>query len=815
MNVVWSIAGSDSGGGAGIQADLKTFNAFGTFGCTVITALTAQNTQGVSDIQMTPLQNILAQIKALKDDIPPSAIKLGMLYSPEIISAIAPHLSQINCPIVADPVMVATSGAHLFSDQFADAYKKYIFPVAALITPNIHEAQALTGITIKTYQDMLTAGEALLSLGAQAVLIKGGDYADTTLSSDLFIDANQRFWINQKRLPAGDTHGTGCTLSSAIAANLAQGWPLLDSMIIAKAYVHAGLAQTLNIGHGAHPLNHPKLTALKKHFPWVTDTPSPLAASFKKIPQQMGRYPIVDNISDLTELCSKGIQYIQLRVKQPGNDFNQLCENAQKIAEDYSVQLIINDDAQIGSHSQTGVHLGQEDLANSDMSSIDKKRLVGISTHNLFEMAKGYAHHPSYLAIGPIFNTQSKQLTYPTIGLEKLAFIASICPLPLVAIGGIQYEQFSHIIQAGCSGVAFIQAAQSLLHDGRYDRHFSLPHFTPYTQKKLLRSTIVCVGAGGLAAGFLPYLAAAGVGNITVIDNDLVSYSNLQRQVLYKESDIGQPKAMIAAKFLQALNRSIQVTAICDRLTIDNAPDYLADCDLIIDGTDNYEAHYLINDIARYLKTDLIAASVYQDQGQLFYLGSHDACYRCAFPDAPPITERKNCNTAGVLGTTPATLGIMQAQHAIKILSTDIKPSYSFCRTVNMADWKIKEFAISLAKDCDCCQNNLTLSALKDTHMTTQVEKITCKELKTLLDSGEQINLLDVREDHEREAFNIGGLHIPIQELPERLYELDPKIPYVVYCRSGNRSNMACEFLMSQEFDVKNLDGGMLAWEAL
>lgn len=241
MNVVWSIAGSDSGGGAGIQADLSTFHDYQVHGCTVITALTAQNTQNVLHIQATTPESLHQQITALSQDLMPQAIKLGMLYTPDIVACVSENIRNIASPIIADPVLVSTSRAKLHSNDFVTAYLEHILPLATLVTPNIHEAEVLTGIEIRAQDDMILAAKALLSMGAQAVLIKGGDLNTHDLSSDYYADATTHCWMNLPRVHTSHTHGTGCTLSSAIAAGLAQGWSLIDAIILAKCYVHAGL----------------------------------------------------------------------------------------------------------------------------------------------------------------------------------------------------------------------------------------------------------------------------------------------------------------------------------------------------------------------------------------------------------------------------------------------------------------------------------------------------------------------------------------------------------------------------------------------
>jgi hydroxymethylpyrimidine kinase/phosphomethylpyrimidine kinase/thiamine-phosphate diphosphorylase len=808
MKSVWTIAGSDSGGGAGIQADLNTLMDYAVHGATVITAITAQNTGSVIAIEAASVEMVQAQLTALQEDILPQAIKLGMLYDAALIEAVADKLSTLSIPIIADPVLISTTGGALSSEGMIQTYLSKILPLAALITPNVHEAEALTGIMITDFSSMEKAAEDLLSKGAKAVLLKGGDLCGASLASDYYADQDQGFWLNQDRHPTPHTHGTGCSLSAAIAAGLAQGWSLIDALVLAKAYVHAGLSQPRLIGQARNPIGHPGLADLKSHFPWITESPAPLPPAHPPIHDPIGPYPIVDNLDQLRTLCTKGISFIQFRVKNPGPDFVQQSREAMSIAQSMGVTLVINDHAEIASQIKApALHLGQEDLV-----PVSRDLILGISAHSLFELARAYAYHPSYLAMGPIFKTQSKKMDYPEIGLEKLAQIASLAPLPLVAIGGIAYDQIPAVLALGCSGVAFIGASKELMNEGRYDRHFSLPGFSLKHQQQLRHSRVVCIGTGGLAAGSLPYLAAAGVGSITLIDHDRVSYSNLQRQVLFQEKDLGKNKVDVAAAHLRGLNSQIQILPQAEKLSLDNAPDLLQGYDLILDGTDNYKAHYLINDIARLFNIPLIAASVYQQSGQFYYFSPQSACYRCAFPEAPAIHERPNCSEAGILGTTPAIFGLMQAQLAIDLLSGNPAPETSLCRTLDMKTWAMKQFTLPRDPQCPCCDPDLSLTQLRSMHMTAPLKDISVENLKALIDAGVEVHLLDVRENEERAEFNIGGLHIPIQVLPERINELNDRLTYLVYCRSGGRSRMACEFLAGQGFQVQNLAGGMMAW---
>ena len=267
---VLSIAGSDSSGGAGIQADLKTMLANGVFGMTAIAALTAQNTTGVTMVTNTPPEMLAAQIDAVCEDIPPVAVKIGMVSSAELITVIADRLTAHNAKnVVLDPVMVATSGAKLIEDDAIAALTSKLFPLATVITPNMPETQVLcdlaveqgagatdyeNGESISTENDMVTAGHLLAGHFGCAVLVKGGHgVAD---ASDLLYADGVATWIHGVRVDNPNTHGTGCTLSSAIASNLAKGEALPDAIRHAKDYLTGALGAQLNLGHGSGPMDH-------------------------------------------------------------------------------------------------------------------------------------------------------------------------------------------------------------------------------------------------------------------------------------------------------------------------------------------------------------------------------------------------------------------------------------------------------------------------------------------------------------------------------------------------------------------------------
>ena len=254
-----TIAGSDSGGGAGIQADLKTFSALGCYGMSAITALTAQNTTGVRAIHGVPPEMLIDQINAVVEDIGVDAVKIGMLHSPDIVQAVASAIDRHALPhVVLDPVMVATSGAVLIDSPAIAALVQQLFGRAVVITPNLDEASLLVGRTLANEQDMQAAAHELLAKGARAVLLKGGHLAGDVVSDLLQVAGAAPYWMRAPRIATANTHGTGCTLSSAIAAHLALGHSLIDSVEAARAYVRGALAAGANVktGQGSGPLNH-------------------------------------------------------------------------------------------------------------------------------------------------------------------------------------------------------------------------------------------------------------------------------------------------------------------------------------------------------------------------------------------------------------------------------------------------------------------------------------------------------------------------------------------------------------------------------
>ena len=255
MVTALSIAGSDSSGGAGIQADIKTMTMNGVYAMSAITALTAQNTTGVMGIQESTAEFLKEQIDAVFVDIFPDAVKIGMVSSPELIKVIAERLKFYGAKnVVVDPVMVSTSGFSLISQEAVTALKDTLLPLAALVTPNIPETKVLTGMSVCTKEDMILAAKQISETYNCAVLVKGGHSIND--ANDLLYNNGDYHWFEGKRINNPNTHGTGCTLSSAIASNLAKGFDLVQAVSRAKDYVSGALEAMLNLGHGCGPLKH-------------------------------------------------------------------------------------------------------------------------------------------------------------------------------------------------------------------------------------------------------------------------------------------------------------------------------------------------------------------------------------------------------------------------------------------------------------------------------------------------------------------------------------------------------------------------------
>lgn len=253
-----TIAGSDSGGGAGIQADLKTFQELGVFGMSAITAVTVQNTLGVSNVYPLPPEATAEQIEAAGSDLGVDALKTGMLFSAEIIGAVAAQIRAFSWNrVVVDPVMIAKGGASLLQTEAVQALRSQLLPLAYIVTPNLPEAEVLSGLSIRSMEDRREAAKRICAYGAQQVVIKGGHDADSGEQVvDLYYDGATFTEMVERRIPTAHTHGTGCTFSAALTAELAKGTPTLEAVRTARAFIQAAIEQELGLGQGHGPTNH-------------------------------------------------------------------------------------------------------------------------------------------------------------------------------------------------------------------------------------------------------------------------------------------------------------------------------------------------------------------------------------------------------------------------------------------------------------------------------------------------------------------------------------------------------------------------------
>ncbi len=354
----------------------------------------------------------------------------------------------------------------------------------------------------------------------------------------------------------------------------------------------------------------------------------------------------------------------------------------------------------------------------------------------------------------------------------------------------------------------------------RYQRHTLLPQVGIAGQERLLNSSVLIVGSGGLGSPAALYLAAAGVGRIGIVDPDSVDESNLQRQILFKHEQIEESKVESAASRLKELNPDLIVDQYPVLLTVDNALEIAEPYDLILDGSDNFPTRYLTNDTAFLLKKPLIYGSIFQFDGQVtvFNPTKEGPCYRCLIPDAPPAHAVPNCAEAGVLGALPGVIGSIQAMEALKVL---LQIGESPLGKLICYDALRSEFrTIKLRKNPDCilCGRNPTLETLRyEGHscpVNSPYQEISADEFRQLQTNDWNGYLLDVRtpEEHAQAAI-AGSVLIPLQELPQRFQEIPQDTPIVIHCKSGIRSANACHFLAENVYhDLTNLAGGIDAW---
>ena len=358
----------------------------------------------------------------------------------------------------------------------------------------------------------------------------------------------------------------------------------------------------------------------------------------------------------------------------------------------------------------------------------------------------------------------------------------------------------------------------------RYSRHLSLPEVGIEGQKKIKSAKVLLVGIGGLGSPVSLYLAAAGVGTIGMVDYDKVDESNLQRQVLFGMEELGKSKLESAKERLKNLNPNTTFNLHKVALTSENALDIIKEYDIVVDGTDNFPTRYLVNDACVILGKPNVYGSIYRFDGQISVFNYDDGpCYRCLYPAPPPPNLVPSCAEGGVLGVLPGIIGTMQANETLKLILGIGELMVGRFLLFDALSFEFSELKIQKNDDCLVCGNNPKVTKLIDYKQFCGVDSINQKieydemeviELQKLLKNDPPPIILDVREDFELEISQIdGAVHIPMNQVPKRLEELNPDNKYVIMCRTGVRSSQICEFLSNQNFrSVANLSGGINEW---
>lgn len=520
----WVIGGNDSGGGAGLSADQRAAAALGVHACPVVASITAQNSLAVTHVSAVSAELLDAQLAALAADMPPHAIKTGLLGDAALVGVVARWVDRLrerhpDLPLVVDPVLRASSGLDFDTNGLRQALVTHLLPRATVLTPNQAEARRLLGL-----QDVphgpptasMVAGWARalrdkgLPAGGTTLVVTGGDARRPTCD-DWLDSPHATGWLSTPRVPTHHTHGTGCTFASATAAALALGFVAADGVVLAKMATTEGLRHAHAAGAGAGPLrpqpgfatrlaNLPTLSGAEAPLPDTTH-PSCLPPALTGNERNLGVYPVVDSADWVERVLAHGVRTVQLRIKQLAPEaLREAVRRSVRAARAAGAQLYINDHWQLAiEEGAFGVHLGQEDLASADVEAIARAGLrLGLSTHSLWEVCRAWGLRPSYLACGPIHATQTKDMPWLPQGNGNLAFWSQLLPMPVVAIAGMDAPRLREAMHHGAAGVALItaitrandpgQALATLQHacvQGQQDRQHQ-----PVTPPALPRSTL-------------------------------------------------------------------------------------------------------------------------------------------------------------------------------------------------------------------------------------------------------------------------------------------------------------------------------------
>ena len=416
---ILTFAGSDSSSLAGIQTDIKTQSALGAHCLSAVTAITAQNNNHVLAINPVEMHVLNEQIQSVSP-YTISAVKSGLLASGDQITCVANTVKALSVPFVCDPVLAASSGQQ-FVDDNLELIKNELIPVAELVTPNIPEAEKLTGLTIESTDDIEHAARLIFALGAKAVYIKGGHaITQSEYVHDYFYSASHAFWLTSKKLRTENTRGTGCAYASSVTAAIARGYPTVDAVVIAKMAINQGLRNSYSLSGLCEkekgPVNITHFPHAQEDLPYLTknaqfnfDFPPFLECDGTPL----GLYPVVDSADWLARLLPLGVTTAQIRNKTlSGSALEAEIKRAIEIGKEYNCRLFINDYWELAiKHNAYGVHLGQEDLDEADIHAIRAAGVrLGTSTHCHYEVARAHALKPSYIACGPVYETTTKDM---------------------------------------------------------------------------------------------------------------------------------------------------------------------------------------------------------------------------------------------------------------------------------------------------------------------------------------------------------------------------------------------------------------------
>ncbi len=469
--IIWTIAGADCSGGAGIAADIKTGHSLHVEVCHLITANTVQNAAKLLSINPVDIALLAQQVEVLKNDKPPRVLKIGLLVSIEQLNWLKKLIGELKLEnpsliVVLDPVGTASVGGKLSALEPKDYHA--LLPFIDVITPNIDEAKALVDAP---FAEVKTLASTLAERGQNTVVVKGG-HSDNETVVDVAFDQRENRWyqLESPRINTRYTHGGGCSFAMALASYIAHGYLLRDAFTLTKAFINKGMH--VNRGkldyYGAFEQPLGELNA--EYFPQIESLINDRYTELSAFPsigsqqgdQALGLYPVVDSLAWLEKLLPLGLEIIQLRIKEKSSDvLNAIIAEAVNLSARYHTRLFINDHWQLAiKHGAYGVHLGQEDLLEADLAAIHNAGIrLGISTHGCYEFLLAQQLRPSYLAIGAIFPTKTKDMTGQIQGLDNLRQILAIAKhVPVVAIGGITLDNARAVLETGVDSIAVVTA---------------------------------------------------------------------------------------------------------------------------------------------------------------------------------------------------------------------------------------------------------------------------------------------------------------------------------------------------------------------